>query len=75
MDGKTGNFADDVETKDVDISGAHISVEIDGGKASGSISDVKAGSMVTITLDGKGKATNVLVSSQSFFNSGFRPTK
>lgn len=65
MDGKTGNFADDVETKDVDISGAHISVEIDGGKASGSISDVKAGSMVTITLDGKGKATNVLVSSQS----------
>ena len=61
------NFASDAETKDVDIGDAHISVEIDGGKASGSISDIEAGTFVTITMNGKGEVTNVLVSSQSFF--------
>ena len=62
-----GNFDSDAETKNVDISDAHISVEIDGGKASGSMDDIKAGTFVTITMNGKGKVTNVLVSSQSFF--------
>ena len=62
-----GNFAEDMETKDVDIADAHISVEIDGGKASGSMDDIKAGTFVTITLNGKGEATYVLVSSQSAF--------
>ena len=56
------NFASDVETKNVDIGNAHISVEIDGGKASGSMDDIKAGTFVTITLNGKGEATYVLVS-------------
>ena len=67
-----GNFDADVETTDVDISDAHISVQIDGGKASGSMEDIQAGTFVTITMNGKGKATNVLVSSQSFFGGGFR---
>ena len=68
------NFASDAETKDVDIGDAHISVEIDGGKASGSMDDIKAGTFVTITMNGKGEVTNVLVSSQSFFGGGRRPT-
>ena len=66
-----GNFASDMETKDVDIADAHISVEIDGGKASGSMEDITPGTTVTITLNGKGKATNVLVS-QSGFGGGRR---
>ena len=61
-----GNFSEDMETKDIDIADAHISVEIDGGKASGSMDDIQPGTFVTITLNGKGKATYVLVSSQSF---------
>ena len=65
-----GNFASDAETKDVDIGDAHISVEIDGGKASGSMDDIQAGVFVTITMNGKGEATYVLVSSQSFFGGG-----
>lgn len=69
-----GNFASDVETKNVEIGDAHISVEIDGGKASGSMDDIKAGAFVTITMNGKGEVTNVLVSSQSFFGGGRRPT-
>ena len=62
-----GNFDADAETKDVDIGDAHISVEIDGGKASGSMDDIQAGTFVTITMNGKGKVTNVLVSSRSSF--------
>ena len=62
-----GNFGEDMETKNVDIADAHISVEIDGGKASGSMDDIKAGTFVTITLNSKGEATYVLVSAQSFF--------
>ena len=61
------NFEYEGETTQVDIGDAHISVEIDGGKASGSLSDITAGSMVTITKDGKGNVTNVLVSSRSSF--------
>ena len=68
-----GNFDTDAETKEVDIADAHISVEIDGGKASGSMDDIKAGTFVTVTLNGKGEVTNVLVSSQSFFGGGRRP--
>ena len=67
-----GNFDTDMETTDVDIADAHISVEIDGGKASGSMDDIKAGVTVTVTMNGKGKVTNVLVSSQSFFGGGRR---
>ena len=62
-----GNFGEDMDITDVDIANAHISVEIDGGKASGSMDDIKAGTFVTITMNGKGEVTNVLVSSQSFF--------
>ena len=66
-----GNVGADMETKDVDIAEAHISVEIDGGKASGSMDDIQAGTFVTITLNSKGEATYVLVSSQATF--GGRP--
>ena len=66
------NFGEDMETKDVDIASAHISVEIDGGKASGSMDDIKVGVFVTITVNGKGEATNVLVSEQSFLGGGGR---
>ncbi len=69
-----GNFGENMETKDVDIANAHISVEIDGGKASGSMDDIKAGTFVTITMNGKGEVTNVMVSSMSGFGSGRRPT-
>lgn len=64
------NFASDVETKQIDIADAHISVEIDGGKASGSMEDIKAGTFVTITVNSKGKATYVLVSSAAGFLGG-----
>ena len=66
-----GNFGEDMETTDVDIANAHISVEIDGGKASGSMDDIKAGTFVTITMNGKGEVTNVLVSSMSSFGGRF----
>ncbi len=69
-----GNFDSDAETKNVDIGDAHISVEIDGGKASGSMDDIKAGTFVTITMNGKGEVTNVLVSSQSGFGGSRTPT-
>ena len=67
-----GNFGEEMETTDVDIANAHISVEIDGGKASGSMNDIKAGTFVTITMNGKGEATYVLVSSMEGFG-GRRP--
>lgn len=59
------------ETTTVDIANAHISVEIDGGKASGSMEDITAGVFVTITLNGKGEATYVLVSANSGFGGNF----
>ena len=70
-----GGFGENMETKTVDIANAHISVEIDGGKASGSMDDLVPGAFVTITVNGKGEATYVLVSSQSGFGGGFRATK
>ena len=69
-----GNFAEDAETKELDIGEAHISVEIDGGKASGSMDDIQPGTFVTVTMNGKGKVTNVLVSSMSGFGNR-RPGK
>ena len=69
-----GNFGEDMETTDVDIANAHISVEIDGGKATGSMDDIKAGTFVTITMNAKSEVTNVLVSAQSGFGGGRRPT-
>lgn len=68
-----GNMGTDVETTDVDIAGAHISLEIDGGKASGSMDDIQAGTFVTVTVNSKGEATYVLVSSQFTFGGG-RPS-
>ena len=76
MDGMrpgSGNSGEDRETKDVDIADAHISVEIEGGKASGSMDDIKTGTFVAITINGKGEVTNVLVSSQSSFGGSGRP--
>lgn len=61
------NFASNAETKDVDIGDAPISVEIDGIKGSGSVELITAGTFVTITINGKGEVTNVLVSSMSGF--------
>ena len=70
FEGGSFNFEDmitDGETKEVDIGDAHISIEEDGIKASGTIDDITAGTFVTITLDRKGQVTNVLISSQSGF--------
>ena len=63
----------DVETKTVDIANAHISIEIENGKEGGSMSDIKAGTFVTITINGKGEATYVLITSQYSFSGGRRP--
>ena len=65
-----GGFNGDMETKNMDVAEAHISVEIDGGKASGSMEDIKPGTFVTLTVDGKGKVTYVLVSSATFIGGG-----
>ncbi len=54
------NFNIDELTK-IDISEAHISIEIDEGKEAGTIDDVKEGSRVTIVLKGE-KPVTVLVS-------------
>lgn len=70
MGGGFGGFDSDAQTKQLDIGSAHISVEIDGGKASGSISDIRPGTFVTVTLNGKGEVTNVLVSARSGFSGG-----
>ena len=69
-----GELGEDMETINLDIGDAHISIEIDGGKASGSMDDIKAGTFVTITMNGKGELINVLVSSQTGFGRSRRPT-
>ncbi|MBQ2668583.1 MAG: hypothetical protein IJF56_08175 [Clostridia bacterium] len=51
------------ETTTVDLADAHISIQIDDGKAAGSIDDITEGAFLTITMNGKGKATNVVVGS------------
>ena len=67
------DYLGDGETRTVDVGDAHISVEIDGGKASGSMEDIKAGTFVTVTLNGKGEVTNVLVSSRSGLGGSRQP--
>ena len=42
-------------------------MEIEDGKATGSMDDIKTGSFLTITMNGKGEVTNVLVSSSRGF--------
>ena len=64
------NFASDMETTTVDIGDAHISIENNGIKESGSIADIQPGTFVTITLNGKGEVTYVLITSQSRFGGG-----
>lgn len=59
-----GGFDDQIETTQIDISNAHISLEIEGGKASGTLEDITPGSFVTITRNAEGEVTNVLVSSR-----------
>ena len=61
------NFAAGLETTDIDIGDAHISVENDGIKESGDLDSLTPGSTVTITMNAKGKVTYVLVSAQSYF--------
>lgn len=69
---KMGNMMENMETTQVDIGDAHISVEADGVKAGGTLEDIKAGVFVIITKNGKGKVTNVLVTEMSGFGGGFR---
>ena len=66
MPGGFGKFSE-METKTLDIGKAHISVEIENGKESGSMDNIVPGAFVTITVNGKGEATYVLVSAQSGF--------
>ena len=49
------------EATTIDIANAHISVEIEGGKESGSMENVVPGAFVTVTLTPRGEATYVLV--------------
>ena len=69
----SGMFGDMGEAKRIDIANARISVEIEEGKASGSMEDIKPGTFVTITLNGKGEATAVLVAASSGFGGRFMP--
>ena len=63
-----GNFGGNQgETTTVDLKNAHISIQDGDIKAAGTISDIKAGSFLTITLDGNGEATEVLVGSMGGF--------
>jgi hypothetical protein len=62
-----GSFAANLETTDIDIGDAHISVENDGIKESGDLDSLTPGSTVTITMNAKGKVTYVLVSARSYF--------
>ena len=61
-----GDMTTDLETKDYNIANAHISVQIDGGKATGSMDDLTVGTSVTLTINSKGEVTNVLVTSSGF---------
>ena len=59
------NFGDMGEATTLNLAEAHISIEIDGGKESGTMENIVPGTLITVTIDGKGNATYVLVS-QSF---------
>ena len=65
-------FAENMQTTQIDIGDAHISVEENGIKATGSLSDLKAGVFVTISKDRKGNVTNVLITSTFRFGQGFQ---
>ena len=56
-----------IETTTIDIADAHITLEIEGGKATGSLEDITRGAFVTITLV-DGKATRVVVAQNSGFS-------
>ena len=58
--------ATQVQTTVVDLKNAHISIQDGNIKAAGSMSDIKIGSMLTITLNSMGEATEVLVTSSGF---------
>lgn len=59
------------ESITIDLANAHISVEIDEGKATGSMEDITVGAFLTITMNADGEATNVVVSSMSGLKKGF----
>ena len=58
------------ETTSVNLADAHITVEFDGGKATGSMDDIEQGSFLTITMNKKGEVTDVVVSSMGGFGRG-----
>lgn len=68
----SGSFGDrgQGEPTTVDLKNAHISIQDGDIKAAGSISDIKAGSFLTVTLNSKGEATEVLVSTMNSFGGG-----
>lgn len=51
---ENGNMPSETETQEVDITNAHISIEIDGGKESGSLQGAQPGVMVTVTMNVEG---------------------
>ena len=57
-----------MEITTVDLADAHITVEFDGGKATGSMEDITVGCSLTITMEGD-KAVKAVVAENSF--SGF----
>ena len=65
-----GEMPEMAEATTIDIANAHISVEIEGGKESGSMENIVPGAVVTVTLSPRGEATYVLVS-QSMGFGGF----
>lgn len=69
-DGERPDFSSRFSEEDstpIDLANAHITVEFDGGKASGSMEDISSGSFLTVTMNEKGEATNVVVSSMPGF--------
>ena len=62
------------EATTIDVADAHISVEIEGGKESGSMENIVPGTFITVTLSSKGEATYVLVSQPMGFG-GFMPMR
>lgn len=66
-----GSIAGQGESTTIDLADAHITVEFDGGKATGSIEDITIGTFLTITLSEDGEAVKVVVSSVSSFGGGF----
>lgn len=66
-DGETVEILEGLEKGQTYYYAYYDTLEIEGGKASGSLEDLKPGSFVTITINGKGQATYVLISAQSGF--------